>query len=81
MGNFIQKIIYASPLISQGRYRAINTNSYSIERLDHLGIIAGVIKDLNIVELIDKRLGSFQGETLSAGGNCGRHDYEWVGFF
>ncbi|MDQ7005363.1 MAG: IS1634 family transposase [Ghiorsea sp.] len=67
MGNFIQKIIYASPLISQGRYRAINTNSYSIERLDHLGIIAGVIKDLNIVELIDKRLGSFQGETLSAG--------------
>ena len=27
-----------------------------IERLDHLGIIAGVIKDLEIIELIDKRI-------------------------
>jgi len=26
------------------------------ERIDHLGIIAGVIKDLQIVELVDKRI-------------------------
>jgi transposase len=45
----------------------MNTSRYSIERLDHLGIVAGVIKDLNIVQLIDERLGSFKGETLSAG--------------
>ncbi|MFK5950379.1 MAG: DUF4277 domain-containing protein [Methylococcales bacterium] len=38
-----------------------------MERLDHLGIVAGVIKDLNIVQLIDDRLGTFEGETLSAG--------------
>jgi hypothetical protein len=41
--------------------------NYSIERLDHLGIVAGVIKDLKIVELIDGRLGTYEGETLSAG--------------
>jgi len=29
--------------------------------------VAGVIKDLNIVQLIDERLGTFEGETLSAG--------------
>ena len=44
-----------------------NATEYSIERLDHLGIIAGVIKDLKIVELIDARLGTYVGETLSAG--------------
>ncbi|TXL02506.1 hypothetical protein BMR07_14485 [Methylococcaceae bacterium CS1] len=44
-----------------------NAASYSIERLDHLGIISGVIKDLKIVELIDARLGTYEGETLSAG--------------
>lgn len=44
-----------------------NTTDYSIERLDHLGIIAGVIKDLKIVELIDARLGTYEGESLSAG--------------
>nr|WP_221901722.1 DUF4277 domain-containing protein [Bathymodiolus platifrons methanotrophic gill symbiont] len=44
-----------------------NAASYSIERLDHLGIISGVIKDLKIVELIDARLGNYEGEILSAG--------------
>lgn len=38
-----------------------------IKRLDHLGIVAGVIKDLNIVEMIDERLGTYEDETLSAG--------------
>lgn len=41
--------------------------SYSIKRLDHLGIIAGVIKDLGLVELINQRLGTYDDETLSAG--------------
>ena len=27
-----------------------------VERLDHLGVIAGVIKDLGLVELIDSRI-------------------------
>jgi transposase len=39
----------------------------SIERLDHLGIVAGVIKDLKIIELIDDKLGTYEGESLSAG--------------
>jgi len=45
----------------------MNKTRYSIERLDHLGIVAGVIKDLNLVQLVDERLGSFEGETLTAG--------------
>ncbi len=28
---------------------------------------AGVIKDLKIIEMIDERLGTYDGETLSAG--------------
>ena len=31
-------------------------NTIKVERLDHLGIIAGVIKDLGIVEMIDHRI-------------------------
>lgn len=31
-------------------------NTVKVERLDHLGIIASVIKDLGIIELIDSRL-------------------------
>ena len=40
---------------------------YSVERLDHLGIVAGTIKDLGLVELIDSHLGHYENETLSAG--------------
>ena len=31
-------------------------DTIKVERLDHLGIIAGVIKDLGIVEIIDRRI-------------------------
>ena len=31
-------------------------NPIKVERLDHLGIIAGVIKDLGIIEIIDRRI-------------------------
>ena len=40
---------------------------YDIKRLDNDGIVAGVIKDLKIVEMIDERLGTYEDETLSAG--------------
>ncbi|MCI5179623.1 MAG: DUF4277 domain-containing protein [Candidatus Electrothrix sp. AW3_4] len=35
--------------------------------MDHLGIVAGTIKDLGLVELIDSHLGHYEDETLSAG--------------
>jgi transposase len=47
--------------------RLKNSNSYVIKRLDHLGIVAGVIKDLGIVELINDRLGIYVGENITAG--------------
>lgn len=37
------------------------------ERLDHLGVIAGVIKDLEIIELIDKRIPRDAREVISTG--------------
>jgi len=39
----------------------------SVERLDHLGIVSGVIKDLKIIELIDEKLGIHKDESISAG--------------
>lgn len=44
-----------------------HATDYEVKRLDHLGIVAGVIKDLKIIEMIDERLGTYEGETLSAG--------------
>ena len=41
--------------------------NYSVERLDHFGIVAGTIKDLGLIEFIDSRLGRYEGETLSPG--------------
>ncbi|MCI5113606.1 MAG: DUF4277 domain-containing protein [Candidatus Electrothrix sp. AX1] len=35
--------------------------------MDHLGIVAGTIKDLGLVELIDSHLGHYEDETLSVG--------------
>lgn len=44
-----------------------NATDYEVKRLDHLGIVAGVIKDLKMIEMIDERLGTYFGSTLSAG--------------
>jgi transposase len=41
--------------------------SVSVERLDHLGVVASVIKDLGIIEMIDSRLGLHDQEQITAG--------------
>src|SRR5215470_17883632 len=41
--------------------------SVCVERLDHLGIVASVIKDLGIVEMVDARLGLHDQEEITAG--------------
>src|SRR6266699_1040922 len=41
--------------------------SVCVERLDHLGVVASVIKDLRIVEMIDARLGLHDQEEITAG--------------
>lgn len=41
--------------------------SYAVNRIDHLGIVVGTIKDLGLIEFIDSRLGQHDGETLSVG--------------
>ena len=42
-------------------------NAVKVERLDHLGIIASVIKDLGIIELIDNRLNTDDQEQVTTG--------------
>ena len=39
----------------------------TVERLDHLGIIAGVIKDLGIIEMIDARMQPDDQEDITTG--------------
>ena len=39
----------------------------SVERMDHLGLIAAVIKDLGIVEAIDSRIARHADENVSCG--------------
>src|SRR5215831_6628575 len=41
--------------------------SVCVERLDHLGVIASVIKELGIVEKVDARLGLHDQEEITAG--------------
>src|SRR6059058_2249156 len=41
--------------------------SVSVERLDHLGIVASVIKDLGLIEMIDARLLLHDQEEITAG--------------
>lgn len=40
---------------------------FAIKRVDHLGIIAGTIRDLGIIELVDELIGRDEQETISAG--------------
>ena len=42
-------------------------NVARVERLDHLGIVAGVIKDLGIIEMIDSRIEPDEREEISTG--------------
>src|SRR4030095_8497410 len=41
--------------------------SVCVERLDHLGVVASVIKELGIVEKVDARLGLHDQEEITAG--------------
>ena len=41
--------------------------SIKIERIDHLGIVAGVIQDLGIIEMIDSRITPDQREEITTG--------------
>ena len=41
--------------------------SVSVERLDHLGVVASVIKELGLIEMIDARLGLHDQEEITAG--------------
>ena len=38
-----------------------------IDRLDHLGLISSVIKEINIIEMIDSRLGTHEQNQITSG--------------
>lgn len=39
----------------------------SVARMDHLGLVAGVIKDLGLIEAVDGRIGRHADEKVSCG--------------
>jgi len=41
--------------------------SIKVERIDHLGIVAGVIQDLGIIEMIDSRIAPDEREEITTG--------------
>ena len=41
--------------------------SVKVERIDHLGIIAGVIQDLGIIDMIDSRITPDEREEITTG--------------
>jgi hypothetical protein len=43
------------------------TNKIEVQDIDHLGLIAGIIDDIGIVEIIDQELGTHAQEKVSAG--------------
>src|SRR5215210_9511525 len=45
----------------------VSARELVIENLDHLGIVAGVVDQIGLVECIDARLGRYEGEHISAG--------------
>ena len=53
--------------------------SVRVERLDHLGVIASVIKDLGLIDMIDARLVPDEQESDHAGRSRGRDDPQWLG--
>lgn len=48
-------------------YTDISSEELVIENLDHLGLVAGVVDEIGLVELIDDRLGTHEDEYVSAG--------------
>lgn len=45
----------------------VSSEELLIEDLDHLGLVAGVVDQIGLVECIDARLGRHEGECISAG--------------
>ena len=41
--------------------------NFDVKRIDHLGIVAGMIKDLGVIEVVDDRLGRDKQEIISSG--------------
>lgn len=58
-------VIVVSP--QRAGVRGEQMESLSVERLDHLGGVASVIKEVGIIEMIDARLGRHDQEEITAG--------------
>ena len=53
--------------------------SVHVERLDHLGLVACMIKDLGLISMIDARLIPDAQEEITPGEAVGRDDPQWLG--
>lgn len=55
-------------------------SEFGIKRLDHHGIVMGVIQDLGIIDQIDERLGTYKDEKLSVGNRIAAMILNGLGF-
>lgn len=51
-----------------------------VQNIDHLGIVAGIIDEMGLVEQINQLLGTHPQEMISPGQAVTRHDSQWLGF-
>jgi transposase len=49
------------------KLEGVRMESVSVERLDHLGVVASVIKELGLIEMIDARLRPHNQEEITLG--------------
>ena len=54
-------------ILTARQSRTLENQGIQIERLDHLGIVSGVIDDLKIVEMIDARITPHERELITTG--------------
>ena len=57
----------------------VKWNQVRVERLDHLGLIAAVIKDLGLIDMIDRRLVPDEQERITPGAAVAGMILHWPG--
>jgi len=53
--------------MGKGFANAENTDTIVVKNLDHLGLIAGIVDELGVVEIVNQRLGEDPREQISGG--------------
>jgi acyl carrier protein len=56
-----------------------NIKDVEIQNIDHLGIVAGIVDSIGLVEIINDLLGVEEEEKVSSGNVVFIYDFKWIG--